>query len=314
MPTKNKNIENFPGEIITEKLSEKNAQPNNKHISKEVDNAEDTVRALLNVLDDFSAEKVDMEDTQHAVLNILDDYSEEKRKVEFTNSYLITANSELEQFAYIASHDLQEPLLTITNFVGLFEKKYSERLDENAQQYLQFIVLATTKMQRLIKHLLDFSRVGRDISFGVVHCNKVLEKVIAELKPFILESKAKITFSSLPVLKGSEIEMERLFFNLISNAIKFRKKNIIPEVTITAEEKETEFIFAIKDNGIGMEKKYFGKIFTIFQRLPNASEYKGSGIGLATVKKIVNLHGGKVWVESTLGVGSTFYFNIPKEI
>ena len=220
---------------------------------------------------------------------------------------------ELEQFAYVASHDLQEPLRTIDNFVGLLDKKYSKQTDKETTQYFKFIVNATSKMQNLIKDLLEFSRVGKNMLFTIVDCNKVLQEVIADLDISIKESNAKIITATLPVLQGNETELKRLFQNLISNAIKFHKKNVFPEISITVEEKEKEYLFAIKDNGIGIEEKYMNKLFIIFQRLHTAEEYPGTGIGLATCKKIVTLHKGKIWIKSKLGEGSTFYFTLSNE-
>jgi len=237
--------------------------------------------------------------------------NEEKEK---RTADLIFVNKELEQFAYVASHDLQEPLLTITNFVGLLEEKFSEKTDKDTDQYLEFIVKAASKMRNLIKALLDFSRIGRNIIFTTVDCNEILKEVIDEMEASIKESSAKITSSMLPVLKGSDIELKRLFQNLISNAIKFKKQNVIPELEIAVEEKDTEYLFSIKDNGIGIEEQYIGKLFIIFQRLHNATEYPGAGIGLAICKKIVILHNGKIWVKSKFGEGSTFYFTILKKI
>ncbi len=276
-------------------------------------NMENTQRAVLNILEDYGTEKNNLENTQRAVLNILDDYSEEKGKVETINNDLSSANKELEQFAYVASHDLQEPLRTISIFVGLLEEKYSGKIDEDTKQYLKFIVNATSKMQNLIKDLLDFSQIGRNISFAATDCNDILKEVIANIGATIKVSNAKITSTVLPVVIGNEIELRQLFQNLISNAIKFHKKNSNPEIEITFVEKETEYLFAFKDNGIGLEEQYKDRIFIIFQRLHTATEYAGTGIGLATCKKIVALHNGKIWMESKLGHGSIFYFTIPKE-
>lgn len=285
--------------------------PDNYNAEKKY--ADDTQRALLNILDDYAAEKINMENTQRAVLNILEDYADEKKKVEIANNDLASANKELEQFAYVASHDLQEPLRTISNFALLLEEKYLGKADEEMEQYLKFIVGAASKMQNLIKGLLDFSRIGRNISFATIDCNHLLKEVIENLGASIEESNANITTSVLPVVMGNEIELKQLFQNLLSNSIKFRKKNTAPEISIAVEEKNMNYIFSIQDNGIGIEKKYREKIFIIFQRLHNASEYSGTGIGLATCKKIVALHNGKIWVESKLGEGSTFHFTIPKE-
>ena len=220
---------------------------------------------------------------------------------------------ELEQFVYVASHDLQEPLRTISNFVGLIEEEYAGKLDKGMDQYLRFIVTAARKMRNLIKDLLDFSRIGREITFAAVDCNEILNEVTAELGISIKESNTKITSSILPVLNGNEIELKQLFQNLISNAIKFLKKNVTPKIEITVEENVTEYLFAIKDNGIGIEELHQDRIFIIFQRLHTVAEYPGTGIGLATCKKIVARHNGKIWVESKLDEGSTFYFTISRK-
>ncbi|MCE9537621.1 MAG: XylR N-terminal domain-containing protein [Bacteroidetes bacterium] len=207
----------------------------------------------------------------------------ERKKVEEIikqkSEELIRSNKELEQFAYLSSHDLQTPLITIVNFVGLLEKTYSGKTDENIKLYLGFILSATSKMQNMIKDLQEFSRIGKSISLGTVDCNKILNATISDLGVFIKESNAKITFDNLPVLKGDGVRLKQLFLNLIGNAIKFRKKNGKPEITITAEEKNTEYLFIIKDNGIGIEEKYFKKLFNVFQRLHTDEEFPGTGIG-----------------------------------
>jgi len=228
------------------------------------------------------------------------------------NESLVSANKELEQFAYVASHDLQEPLRTISNFVGLLNTKYSKDIDSNVEQYLSFIVDATTRMQNLIKDLLILSRIGRDEPSTTIDCNKILEEVIADISVALKESNAKITYSQLPLLPGTEIEFKQLFQNLISNAIKFCKKDVSPEVTINVKETDQEYLFSIADNGIGIEEQYKSHIFIIFKRLHGMNEYAGTGIGLATCKKIVSLHNGRIWVESKVGKGSTFYFTLPK--
>jgi len=281
--------------------------------SVEIKESENTQKALLNILDDYNTEKINMENTQKAMLNILDDYREEKQKVDAINNDLLIANKELTQFAYVASHDLQEPLQTIANFVGMVREIYADKTDKESEQYFKFIIDATSRMQLLIKHLLDFSRVGRNLSLQMVDCNKIVKNVISELDNSIKEKKASVSFSGLPSVFGDPVELKQLFQNLISNAIKFHRKDVNPEVLISAEEKINEFVFAVKDNGIGIEEKYHERLFIIFQRLHSATEYPGTGIGLATCKKIVTLHNGKIWVESKLNEGSTFYFTIPKK-
>ncbi|MDO9184956.1 MAG: ATP-binding protein [Bacteroidia bacterium] len=235
---------------------------------------------------------------------------EEKEK---RTKELIMSNKQLEQFVFIASHDLQEPLQTISNFVGLIDKKISGKCGTDTNQYLEFVLAATSKMQNLIKDLLDYSRLEMPTTFLAVDCNAVLKEVLDEMGASIKESNAKITATDLPVIIGNKIQLKQVFKNLISNAIKFHRKNVLPEIEITVKEKDTEYVFSIKDNGIGIEQQDIGKLFVVFKRLHNASEYEGNGIGLAIAQKIIAHHNGKIWIESKFGEGSTFYFTLPKE-
>lgn len=227
---------------------------------------------------------------------------------------LVLSNKELGQFAYIASHDLQEPLRTITNYVGLFEKQYKGKLDENAEKYITTITGATGRMQQLIRDILNYSRIGHDKVLSTIHIDILLQEILTDMTIAIKESNALIKIDKMPVLKGYETELRSLFQNLLSNALKFRKQGTQTEITITSKPDLNNWIFAIKDNGIGIEKIYFDRIFTIFQKLHGQKEFAGTGIGLAQCKKIVELHGGKMWLESELDKGSTFYFTIPKNI
>ena len=273
-----------------------------------------TQKAVLNILDDYSIEKTQAEDIQRAIINILDDYSIEKANIEKINIQLTSANKEVEQFAYVASHDLQEPLKTVTNYVRLFQKQYQGKLDSDADIFLDIIIGATSRMQALIKDLLDYSRIGNDIDKTPVDCQKLVREVLYDLSKSIQDSKAVLHFEHLPVINGSLTGLKSLFQNLISNALKFRKggSNPDPLIRITAKDNNKEWLFKIKDNGIGIDKKYFHKLFVIFQRLHSKEEYHGTGIGLAQCGKIVELHGGKIWIESELGHGTTFYFTMPK--
>jgi light-regulated signal transduction histidine kinase (bacteriophytochrome) len=168
-------------------------------------------------------------------------------------------------------------------------------------------------MRTLIKDLLSLSRVGRNRVFTYVDCAKTLQEVLWQMNQNIQESEAQIHAGLLPTVYASESELRQLFQNLISNAVKFRKRGVTPIITINAEEREDEFIFSVADNGIGIEEKYLTRVFIIFQRLHTPDEYPGTGIGLATCKKIVDGHNGKIWIESTPEFGSTFYFSLPKE-
>jgi signal transduction histidine kinase/ligand-binding sensor domain-containing protein len=229
------------------------------------------------------------------------------------NKELERKNKELEQFAYVASHDLQEPLRTSSSYVQLIQKQYKGQLDDRADKYFNYIVDSSDRMKTLIKDLLDFSRIGIKKEFEKVDCVKIMKDVLADLDVAITDCTAVIKYENLPVIDGYPTEIKQLFQNLIINAIKFRNKNTCPEIHISAIKIESYWQFAFKDNGIGIDKQHNEKIFIIFQRLHNRTEYKGSGIGLSHCKKIVELHHGKIWVKSQLGKGSTFYFTLAAE-
>jgi signal transduction histidine kinase len=230
---------------------------------------------------------------------------------EIANKELKMKNRELEQFAYVASHDLQEPLRTTAGFVDLLQKQYKGKLDDKADKYLAFIADASTRMRVLIKDLLEFSRIGTKAELKTVDCNIILKNMLSDIDAAIQETNASVQFGEMPVLMGYPTEIKLLFQNLVVNAIKFRKKDTAPQINITVEQKKGFWQFAVNDNGIGMEKEHNERIFDIFQRLHTRIEYEGSGIGLSHCKKIVELHHGKIWVISNPGVGSTFYFTMP---
>jgi len=231
--------------------------------------------------------------------------------LEIKNIELERKNKELEQFAYVASHDLQEPLRTTSSFAELLQRQYQGKLDEKADKYLAFITQSSDRMKVLIKDLLDYSRIGHKNEFSLVDCNLILQEVLADLNTAIKESKAEIEVDCLPVIRGYPTEIKQLFQNLVMNAIKFCKADVIPQIKITVLEKHGFWEFICKDNGIGIEEQHKERIFIIFQRLHTRTEYQGSGIGLSHCKKIVELHGGKIWVESVPGEGSTFNFTMP---
>ena len=222
------------------------------------------------------------------------------------------SNDELEKFAYVASHDLQEPLRMIASYVQLLSRRYQDKLDDEANEFIDYAVNGATRMQQLINDLLAYSRVGtRGKPFDPTNCTNVIKRVIHNLEPAILENKATITTSQLPVVMADELQLEQLFQNLISNAIKFRTREA-PQIHISAAQNQTnEWVFSVQDNGIGIEKEYAERIFVIFQRLHTRDKYSGTGIGLAICKKIVERHNGQIWLESQPGQGSTFYFTIP---
>ncbi|MEO6328994.1 MAG: ATP-binding protein [Ginsengibacter sp.] len=230
--------------------------------------------------------------------------------LEIKNMELEIKNRELEQFAYVASHDLQEPLRTTSSFVELLQTQYSEMLDDRANQYLTFITQSSDRMRMFIKDLLDYSRIGRKKDLEQIDCNSMLSLVLEDLNKLITDENPKIHAEHLPVINGYPTDIQQLFQNLVMNAIKFRKKNTTPEIEISAKLIPGYWEFAFSDNGIGIDEKHNERIFIIFQRLHTRGEYKGSGIGLSHCKKIVELHGGKIWVKSNPGEGATFYFTI----
>lgn len=226
------------------------------------------------------------------------------------------SNAELEQFAYVASHDLQEPLRTIASYTQLLAKRYQGQLDEKADKYIHYVVDGAQRMQTLIDDLLTYSRVStRGQEFRPVNCQAIFEQAIAHLRVAIRQADAEIFLDPscvpLPTVLGDETQLLQLFQNLISNAIKYRQPEVRPIIKISAQRCPNYWLFAIQDNGIGIDPQYHQRIFLIFQRLHTRNEYPGTGIGLAVCHKIVERHQGRIWVESQLGQGSTFYFTLP---
>ena len=233
---------------------------------------------------------------------------EENRR---THEELTRSNRDLEQFAYVASHDLQEPLRMVATYTQLLAERYQGKLDENADKYIHYAVDGALRMQTLVKDLLAFSRVGRLLQTPqAVDCKVVLQSVMANLQATIQESGARISYGALPVIVADRSELVQLFQNLIGNAIKFRSVKT-PEVRITAQKKKKEWWFSVADNGIGIAPQHVDDVFVIFKRLHTREEYPGSGIGLAICKKIVEHNQGRIWVESQPRQGSTFRFTWP---
>lgn len=222
------------------------------------------------------------------------------------------SNAELQQFAYVASHDLQEPLRTVTSFLQLLQRRYESALDDNAREYIRFAADGASRMHRLITDLLVFSRVTtHGGSFEPVEMDRVLDVVLNNLGAAIQEAGAEISRDPLPEVEGDQIQMVSLLQNLVGNAIKYRAPGTVPRVHVGAVRDGDFWTFSVRDNGIGIDPKYFERVFVIFQRLHARTEYEGTGIGLAVAKKIVERHGGRIWVESVPGEGSTFLFTLP---
>jgi len=221
------------------------------------------------------------------------------------------SNADLEQFAYIASHDLQEPLRMVSGFTGLLQRRYRGKLDADADEFIGFAIGGVNRMQELINDLLSYSRVGReDVSAKAVDMQIVVDKALANLQTAIEERSALVSSGPLPTLLANEGMLVRVFQNLIGNALKFCKAER-PIVRIAAERHGTEWRFSVADNGIGIDPQYKDRIFLIFQRLHKQGEYPGTGIGLAVCKRIVERNGGRIWLESEPGKGTTFFFTLP---
>ncbi|MBI9034164.1 MAG: DUF3068 domain-containing protein [Bacteroidales bacterium] len=223
-------------------------------------------------------------------------------------------NSELEQFTYIASHDLQQPMITIYNFTSLLKENYQDKLDTQALSYVEHMHNSTNRMIELVKTLLQFSRTGRNQILELVNSGEVLHDVLEDMNSQIEKTNTQIIIDKLPTLYAYPIELRLLFQNLISNAIKFQSKTSIPEIQIKAVRTKTHWLFSVKDNGIGINEDDQKRIFNFFERIHNQKEYAGTGIGLGHCKKIVDMHRGTIWVESNIDKGSTFYFTISRNL
>ncbi len=235
-----------------------------------------------------------------------------EEKVSDRTKELEQSNKDLKRFAHVAAHDLREPLRMISSFLQLLERKYEDKLDNEANEFIEFAVTGAQRLDFMINDLLEYSRiVNKKREFSNVNINKVLEQTILNLKSSIDVNNAEITYYQLPTIVGDDRLMVLLFQNLISNSIKYRGEEI-PKINISAVKESNQDLFTIEDNGIGMSTEHLGRIFTIFQRLHTKDEYEGTGIGLAIVQKIIHQHGGRIWVESEPGKGSTFSFTIPK--
>jgi light-regulated signal transduction histidine kinase (bacteriophytochrome) len=222
------------------------------------------------------------------------------------------SNEDLERFAYVTSHDLQEPVRMITIYAQLLARRYKGKLDADADEYIRYIEQGGKRMTDLITDLLEFSRAGtRTQTLISVDTETVLDEALTDLRRTIEKAGAVVTHDPLPTVRADAVQLRQVFQNLIGNAVKFRQQDGQPRIHVSAERLEGAWRFSVTDNGIGIEPEYRDKIFVVFQRLHAQDTYEGTGIGLAIVKRIIERHGGRIWVESEVGKGSTFYFTIP---
>lgn len=278
-------------------------------------------RAILNILEDFGEERDRLAEMQRAVLNVLEDLDEEKARLDEANrelrrktEELARSNSELEQFAYVASHDLQEPLRMVSSYTQLLEQRYGDLLDEKARKYVYYAVDGATRMQRLINDLLSYSRVAsRQQPLGPVDSHSALGEALRNLSPTIEEAHALVVNDELPMVRADRSQLVQLFQNLVGNAVKFRGPES-PRVHVSARRDGGEWVFCVRDNGIGIDPRHHDRVFVIFQRLHSREEYAGTGIGLALCRRIAERHGGRIWIESEAGKGAAFFFTLPAEV
>jgi len=289
--------------------------------TSEVVNIEDYTKAMLNILEDFVGEKARLEESQRAMLNLLEDFDVERSKTEAANRELLertaqleAANQELESFSYSVSHDLRAPLRHITGFAELLQKKASSILQEANLQYLNVISESAKQMGNLIDDLLAFSRIGRsEVKKSRVHLGYLAKNILKDLEEETKDRDIAWKVGELPEVDCDSSMLRLVFVNLISNAAKFTRPRAKAEIEIGCIREKEEFIFFVRDNGVGFDPKYMDKLFGVFQRLHRQDEFEGTGIGLANVRRLIHRHGGRTWADGKIDGGATFYFSLPKQ-
>lgn len=268
-------------------------------------------RATLNILDDFQAEKAHLEESQRAFLNILDDIDVEKVKVASGNQQLEAANKELEAFTYSVAHDLRAPLRRIDGFAQLLAEDYSAGLQEEAQQYLRRVQEGTRQMGQLVDDLLNLARLGRkEVILQVTGLGSLVQEVLRDLKRETGDRAIEWKIQPLPFVECDPALMKVVFTNLLSNAVKYTRPREQSRIEVGTIEQDGRPVLFVRDNGVGFSMKYADKLFGVFQRLHRSEDFEGTGIGLATVQRIVYKHGGRVWAEAELDKGACFYFTL----
>ncbi len=288
--------------------------------AQEKTSLEEMQRAVINILEDFTGEKGRLEETQRAMLNLLEDFDVERSKTEAANRELLerttqleAANRELEGFSYSVSHDLRAPLRHITGFAMMLQKKASAVLDENTLHYLNTISESAKQMGILIDDLLAFSRIGRsEVKKGKVHLGHLVKGILKDLQEETKDRDIAWSVGELPEAYCDSSMLRLVFVNLISNAVKFTRPRPRAVIEIGCLPEQGEFIFFVRDNGVGFDPKYQDKLFGVFQRLHHQDEFEGTGIGLANVRRLIHRHGGKTWAEGEIEKGATFYFSLPR--
>ena len=281
---------------------------------------EGTQRATVNILEDFAGEKTQFEETQRAMLNLLEDFDVERSKAEVANRELLertvqleAANKELEGFSYSVSHDLRAPLRHVTGFALMLQKKASPILDETTLHYLNTISESAKQMGNLIDDLLAFSRMGRsEVKKGRINFGYLVKEILKDLQEETKDRDIAWKVGELPEAYCDGSMLRLVFVNLISNAVKFTRPRPKADIEIGCIPEKDEFVFFVRDNGVGFDPKYQDKLFGVFQRLHHQDEFEGTGIGLANVRRLIHRHGGRTWADGKIEKGATFYFSLPK--
>jgi signal transduction histidine kinase len=271
------------------------------------------VNSLAEARDRLKRDAEELSQANERLMAEISKSEETEKALQLTLSDLERSNNELQQFAYVASHDLQEPLRMIASYIQLLERRYRNRLDKDADDFIAFAVDGAKRMQRLINDILRLSRLGTQAkSMETTHCETVLQQALSNLRSSVEDCGAQVTYDPLPVTTADPTQLVQLLQNIIGNAIKFRGKDD-PHIHVSAQAKGNEWLLSVSDNGIGIDPEHSDRIFGIFQRLHGRGEYSGTGIGLAICRKIVEGHGGKIWVQSEPGKGATFFFTLPRD-